>query len=62
MTSRRVEIMLPAIADFAAVSGSSSKSEIVGPQRSALAQWLMALIEVGKLSSGLNGQVSPIRD
>lgn len=58
LTARRIEVMLPTIADFAAVSSSSDKPDNVKPQRDAALQWLSAIIEFSKLPSPLITQVS----
>lgn len=57
-TSRKVEGILPTLTDFAAISGSSARADIVGPQREAAADFLQAILDLGKLGNILNGQVS----
>ncbi|WVR06613.1 hypothetical protein IAU60_003645 [Kwoniella sp. DSM 27419] len=49
ITGKKIETFLPSLADFAAVSGSSSKPEIAAKQREAAAGWLTALIDLAKL-------------
>ena len=60
ITAKRIEALLPGVADFAAVSGSNSKPETRRVQRSAVSQWLRALIELSKASSSVITQVSMI--
>ena len=55
ISTKRVEAMLPAIADFAAMSSSIGKPEASQRQRVAAAAWLGALIE--KSSSRLPNSV-----
>ena len=57
VTARRVEEMLPIIADFAAVSGSPARAEIMASPRSAAAMWLQGLIQFGKFTGALAIQV-----
>lgn len=61
-TARKVETMLPNIADFAAVSSSFSRPETAQKQREASAAWLSALLELGKLGHSLSGQASYLID
>ncbi|WVQ84943.1 hypothetical protein IAT38_007106 [Cryptococcus sp. DSM 104549] len=56
ITSKKIDSMLPNVADFAAVSGGG-RPEVVRGQREALANWLGALAELGKLSTSLMTQV-----
>ncbi|KAK4689020.1 hypothetical protein P7C73_g1097, partial [Tremellales sp. Uapishka_1] len=62
LTARRIEIMLPTIADYAAVSASTGSPEIVRPQREAAAQWLSALCEKSKLSGSTINQMKLIQE
>lgn len=57
LTSRKVEGFLPALTDFATISTSSSRSDTVRPQRKAAADWLQALLDLGKHGNNLNNQV-----
>nr|XP_019013052.1 uncharacterized protein I206_02549 [Kwoniella pini CBS 10737]OCF51833.1 hypothetical protein I206_02549 [Kwoniella pini CBS 10737] len=58
MTSKKVENLLPNMADFAAVSGGSSgQPEIVKAQREAAAALLSTLIELAKLPVALMNQI-----
>jgi hypothetical protein len=57
-TSRKIEGILPALTDFAAISASSAREDVVGPQRQAGADLLEAILDLGKLGNTLNGQVS----
>lgn len=57
-TTRKIEGVLPALTDFAAISASSSKEETVRPQREAAAEFVQAILDHGKLSGTLNSQVS----
>nr|XP_019045287.1 hypothetical protein I302_05676 [Kwoniella bestiolae CBS 10118]OCF24217.1 hypothetical protein I302_05676 [Kwoniella bestiolae CBS 10118] len=58
ITSKKVEALLPNIADFAAVSGGSSgKPEIVKGQRDAAAELLGALVALAKLPVALVNQI-----
>ncbi|EIW67561.1 hypothetical protein TREMEDRAFT_33244 [Tremella mesenterica DSM 1558] len=59
LTGRRVETMLPSLAEFAAVS-ASGPSQIVSPQRAAARAWLLALIEMSKLPRSLITQMNLI--
>ncbi|WWC96475.1 hypothetical protein V866_003343 [Kwoniella sp. B9012] len=57
-TSKKVEALLPNIADFAAVSaGSTGKPEIIRGQREAAAELLTALVESAKLPVTLVNQI-----
>lgn len=49
--------MLPAIADYAAVSGSSARSASFRSQRFIAGQWMQALIDLGRFTSSLVTQV-----
>lgn len=60
LTSRKIEGILPTLTDFAAISGSSAREDIVGPQREAAADFLQAILDLGKLGHALNGQVSHV--
>ena len=60
ITGRRVEQMLPALADFAAVSASSNRPDTARPQQLAAAEWLQALIDKSKLSNALVTQIKLI--
>lgn len=60
MTGRKVEQMLPALTDFAAVSASSSRTELAKAQRSAASEWLQALQTHAKISSTLITQIKLI--
>ncbi|ORY31849.1 hypothetical protein BCR39DRAFT_525741 [Naematelia encephala] len=62
VTARRIEAMLPSVADYAAISAASGNPDEVKPQRRAVAQWLQALIELGKLPSALLGQIRLIQE
>ncbi|ORX37124.1 hypothetical protein BD324DRAFT_427167 [Kockovaella imperatae] len=56
-TNRRVEQMLPALVDFAAMSSSSPHPERTNAQRSAAAEWLQAIIDKHKISHSLISQI-----
>lgn len=58
ISNKRVEAMLPAFADFAAVSASSNKPDVARAQRQAAIGWLAALIEKSKLPHSLVNQAS----
>ena len=58
MTSRRVEVLLPAFAEFATLSGPSSKVEATSLQRESAANLLTALSADPKLPPNLVSQVS----
>ncbi|WWD18748.1 hypothetical protein CI109_103202 [Kwoniella shandongensis] len=60
ITAKKVEVMLPSVADFAAVSGSNAKPEVVRGARDAAAEWLLALIELGKLPPATTNQMNLI--
>lgn len=56
ITYKKVENLLPNIADFAAVSGNG-RSDIVQDQREAVVDWLTILVDEGKLPKSLITQV-----
>lgn len=56
LTSRKVEGILPTMTDFATITASSARPA-VRPQREAAANWLQALLDLGKLGNNLNNQV-----
>ncbi|OCF40285.1 hypothetical protein I317_05918 [Kwoniella heveanensis CBS 569] len=60
VSSKRIEGLLPNLADFAAVSGSSSKPEIAKAQREAAADFLQALIDLAKLPISMVNQMKLI--
>lgn len=58
MTSRRIEVLLPAFAEFATLSGPSSKVEVTASQRAVSAELLSTLSADPKLPPNLVSQVS----
>ena len=56
-TSRRVEQMLPAIVDFAAMTTTSSTPDRATAQRAAAAMWLQAIVDKHKISHSLINQI-----
>jgi hypothetical protein len=60
MTARRVETMLPSIADFAAVSSSVEKVYSAKSAREAVTAWLAAMIDKSKLPHQLIQQVGSV--
>lgn len=56
ITYKKVENLLPNIADFAAVSGNG-RSDIVQDQREVVVDWLIILVDEGKLPKSLITQV-----
>ncbi|ADV25860.1 hypothetical protein I305_04819 [Cryptococcus gattii E566] len=57
ITYKKVENLLPNIADFAAVSGNG-RSDIVQDQREVVVDWLIILVDEGKLPKSLITQMS----
>lgn len=60
MTGRKVEQMLPALADFAAVSSSSARPEVARRQRLLAAEWLQLIVDQSKISHTLLTQTKLI--
>ncbi|WVQ96281.1 hypothetical protein IAU59_003385 [Kwoniella sp. CBS 9459] len=60
ITSKKIEGLLPNLADFAAVTGSSAKPEVAKAQRRAAADWLQALIDLAKLPISMVNQMKPL--
>ncbi|WWC88365.1 uncharacterized protein L201_003276 [Kwoniella dendrophila CBS 6074] len=61
LNSKKVEALLPNMADFAAVSGGSNgKPDIVRGQRDAAVEFLTALVDLAKLPVALLNQVKLI--
>ncbi|WVF68754.1 hypothetical protein IAT40_003526 [Kwoniella sp. CBS 6097] len=60
ITSKKIEGFLPNLADFAAVSGSSSKPEVAKAQREAATNWLQALVDLAKLPISMVNQMKLI--
>jgi hypothetical protein len=58
LTSRKIEGILPSLTDFAAISASSARENMVRPQRDAAADFVQAILDLGKLGSTLNSQAS----
>lgn len=56
ITYKKIENLLPNIADFAAVSGNG-RPDIVQGQREAVAGWLAVLVDEGKLPKAVITQV-----
>ncbi|KAL7420576.1 Beige protein-like 1 [Cryptotrichosporon argae] len=62
LSSRRIETMLPTLADFAAVSAASPHPDLVRGARRAAAEWLDALLQLGKMPSNQANQVRLIAE
>jgi len=60
ITGRKVEQMLPAFAEFAAVSASTSRPEAARSQRAAAAEFLQAVVAQSKISNNLSTQTKLI--
>lgn len=59
-TGRKVEQLVPALTDFAAVSASSNRPEKAMQQRLATASWLQAIVGEAKVSNTLQTQLKLI--